>query len=295
MAEGPTGSTVPRRQLGRNLRELRTRARLTVRAAATKLEWSEAKMWRIETGQTPLRSLDVQAMCLVYGAPPDLTEALMGLAKETKARGWWHAYGDLIPEGFDVYVGLEEAAESLSLYESDLVPGLLQTDGYAREVIRTHIRGIDEADLDGRVRLRIERQSLLTRVTDPPVVRVALSEAILRRPVGDRDVMVQQLAHLVYVAELPTVSIRVTPFAAGIHSGVVTGPFVILRFPVTGDGVATEPPTVYADGYTGGLYLDKAREVEQYDAAFTSVWNASLDEQASRRLISEVAGSYEKG
>ncbi|MFJ6573320.1 helix-turn-helix domain-containing protein [Streptomyces sp. NPDC091292] len=295
MAEGPTGSTVPRRQLGRNLKALRNRARLTVRAAAKKLEWSEAKMWRIETGQTPLRSLDVQAMCLVYGAPPDLTEALMGLAKETKARGWWHAYGDLIPEGFDVYVGLEEAAESLSLYESDIIPGQLQTDGYAREVIRTHIRGIDDADLDGRVRLRIERQSHLTRVADPPVLRVALSEAVLRRPIGGREVMAQQLAHLVYVAELPTISIRVTPFAAGMHQGVVTGPFVILRFPLTGDGVATEPPTVYADGYTGGLYLDKEREVEQYDAAFTGIWEASLGEQASRRLISEVAGSYEKG
>ncbi|MEV5983527.1 helix-turn-helix transcriptional regulator [Streptomyces sp. NPDC052051] len=295
MAEGPTGSTVPRRQLGRNLRDLRNRARLTVRAAAAKLEWSEAKMWRIETGQTPLRSLDVQAMCVVYGASPDLTEALMGLAKETKARGWWHAYGDVIPEGFDVYVGLEEAAESLSLYESDLVHGLLQTDGYAREIIRTHIRGISDAELDGRVRLRIERQSLLTRATDPPVLRAVLSEAVLRRPVGGHEVMAQQLAHLVYVAELPNVSIRVAPFAAGVHLGVVTGPFVILRFPLTGAGVATEPPTVYADGYTGGLYLDKEKEVQQYDAAFNDIWEASLDEQASRRLISEVAGSYEKG
>ncbi|MGY9070593.1 helix-turn-helix domain-containing protein [Streptomyces lavendulae] len=295
MAEGPTGSTVPRRQLGRNLRDLRNRARLTVRAAATKLEWSEAKMWRIETGQTPLRSLDVQAMCLVYGAPPDITEALMGLAKETKARGWWHAYGDVIPEGFDIYVGLEEAAESLSLYESDLVPGILQTDGYAREIIRTHIRGIDDADLDGRVRLRVERQSLLTRITDPATLRVALGEAVLRRPVGGREVMMRQLAHLVYVSELPNVSIRVVPFAAGMHSGVVTGPFIILRFPLIGEGAATEPPTVYADGYTGGLYLDKEREVQQYDAAFNDIWEASLDEQASQRLIAEVAGNYEQG
>jgi hypothetical protein len=294
MAEGPTGSTVPRRQLGRHLRDLRNKSRLTVRAAAKKLEWSEAKMWRIETGQTPLRSLDVQAMCSVYGAPAGLTEALMGLAKETKARGWWHAYGDVIPEGFDVYVGLEEAAESLSSYESDIVPGLLQTEGYAREVTRTHIRDIEDADLEGRVRLRIERQTLLTRVTDPPTLRVALSEAVLRRPIGGREVMAEQLAHLVYVSELPNVAIRAVPFEAGMHSGVVTGPFVILRFPVNGDGVDTEPPTVYADGYTGGLYLDKPREVEQYEAAFQGIWETALDEQASRRLISEVAGSHEK-
>lgn len=295
MAEGPTGSTVPRRQLGRHLRELRNKSRLTVRAAAKKLEWSEAKMWRIETGQTPLRSLDVQAMCSVYGAPSDLTEALMGLAKETKARGWWHAYGDVIPEGFDVYVGLEEAAASLSSYQSDIVPGLLQTEGYAREVTRTHIQGISEEDLDGRVRLRIERQTLLTRVTDPLTLRVVLSEAVLRRPVGGREVMSEQLAHLVYVSELPNVAIRLVPFSAGMHSGVVTGPFVILRFPMNGHGVDTEPPTVYADGYTGGLYLDKPKEVEQYDEAFQGIWETALDGQASRRLISEVAGSHEQG
>jgi transcriptional regulator with XRE-family HTH domain len=295
MAEGPTGSTVPRRQLGRHLRDLRNRARLTVRAAAKKLEWSEAKMWRIETGQTPLRSLDVQAMCTIYGAPPDLTEALMALAKETKARGWWHSYGDVIPEGFDVYVGLEEAAASLYWYESDVVPGLLQTEDYAREVTRTHIRGIGEEDLEGRVRLRVERQALLTRATDPLTLRVVLSETVLRRPVGGRAVMREQLAHLVYVSELPNIAIRVVPFAAGMHSGVVTGPFEILRFPLNGDGNETEPPTVYADGYTGGLYLDKPREVEQYDAAFQGIWETSLDEQASQRLIAEWAGSYEHG
>ncbi|MQS36760.1 helix-turn-helix domain-containing protein [Streptomyces katsurahamanus] len=293
MAEGPTtGSTVPRRQLGRHLKELRNRARLTVRAAAVKLEWSEAKMWRIETGQTPLRALDVQAMCVVYGAAPDLTKALMGLAKETKARGWWHAYGDLIPEGFDVYVGLEEAATSLYSYESDVVPGLLQTDGYAREITRTHYPEMSDDGLDGRVQLRIDRQALLTRVTDPPELRVALAETVLRRPVGGHAVMAAQLAHLVYVSELPNIAIRIVPFAAGAHLGVVSGPFVILRFPVTGDGVATEPPTVYADGYTGGLYLDKPREVDQYETAFAGIWGAALDGQASRRLISEVAGSY---
>src|SRR5229473_8185023 len=130
MTEETTGSTVPRRQLGRYLRELRAGQRITVKTAAEKLEWSETKVWRIETGQTSLRSHDVELMCRIYAAPPDLTEALMGLAKETKAKGWWHAYGDVIPEGFDVYIGLEEAVSSLSWYESELIPGLLQTEAY---------------------------------------------------------------------------------------------------------------------------------------------------------------------
>src|SRR5690348_16417706 len=136
VSEDTTGSTVPRRQLGRYLRDLRGKARLTVKAAASELEWSEAKIWRIETGQTSLRSLDVEAMCRVYGAPDDLTEALKGLAKETKGRGWWHAYGDVIPDGFDLYIGLEEAVSELHWYEAELVPGLFQTPDYARTLIR---------------------------------------------------------------------------------------------------------------------------------------------------------------
>lgn len=135
MSEDTAGSTVPRRQLGRYLRDLRGKARLTVKAAARELEWSEAKIWRIETGQISLRSLDVKAMCQVYGAPDDLTEALKHLAKETKGRGWWHADADVVPDSFDLYIGLEEAAAELRWYEAELVPGLLQTAGYARALI----------------------------------------------------------------------------------------------------------------------------------------------------------------
>src|SRR6202042_2959816 len=163
MPEETTGSTVPRRQLGRYLRDLRNSQRLTVRSAAGRLEWSEAKIWRIETGQTSLRSLDVETMCRIYGAAPDLTQALMGLAKETKARGWWHSYGDVIPEGFDVYIGLEEAASQLTWYESELVPGILQTRDYARTLIQTHNPGVDDEEISRRVHVRMARQPLIRR------------------------------------------------------------------------------------------------------------------------------------
>ncbi|MFL4904483.1 helix-turn-helix domain-containing protein [Streptomyces sp. MMS24-I2-30] len=295
MADGRTGSTVPRRQLGRYLRDLRNQSRLTVRAAARKLEWSEAKMWRIETGQTSLRSHDVEAMCKVYGAPSSLTEALMGLAKETKARGWWHAYGDVIPEGFDLFIGLEEAASRIVWYESELIPGLLQTEEYARTIMRADNPEEDDGEIEQRVHLRIARQVLLTRVTDPPRFDVALNEAVLRRPVGGTAVMAGQLAHLMEVASLPNVTIKVVPFTAGLHLGVMSGSFGVLRFPLNADGSETEPPTVYADGYTGDLYLDKENEVERYDAAFKNIWETALDAQDSKRLISEVAGRYAQG
>jgi transcriptional regulator with XRE-family HTH domain len=294
MAVETTGSTVPRRQLGRYLRELRNGQRLTVRAAAERLEWSEAKMWRIETGQTSLRSLDVEAMCKIYGAPADLTEALMGLARETKARGWWHAYGDVIPEGFDVYIGLEEAASQLSWYEPELVPGILQTESYARTLIQTHNRGVGEEEISRRVHVRMARQPLIRRATAPLQLQVALNEAILRRPVGGPPVMAEQLDQLVQVSGLPNVSLRVAPFSAGAHPGVMSGPFVILRFQADGDGQDCEPATVYKDGFTGALYLDKPPEVERYTQAFGSIRDACLDEDASRSLIQQAAEELRK-
>jgi transcriptional regulator with XRE-family HTH domain len=289
MAVETTGSTVPRRQLGRHLRELRGSQRITVKAAAEKLEWSEAKIWRIETGQTSLRSHDVELMCRIYGAPADLTEALMGLAKETKARGWWHAYGDVIPEGFDVYIGLEEAASLLSLYQAELVPGLLQTEDYARTLIEADNPGVDAEEISRRVQLRIARQALIRRPVAAPELRAVLSETILRCPVGGPGVMAAQLDHLAEVAGLPNVSLRVVPFSAGLHHGVLSGPFVMLRFPLNGDGQDSEPATVYADGFTGALYLDKPHEVTRYTDAFENIWSAALDEPASRALIRKAA------
>ncbi|MFI0722211.1 helix-turn-helix domain-containing protein [Streptomyces sp. NPDC021224] len=294
MNERTTGSTVPRRQLGRHLRDLRNKARLTVRAAARELEWSEPKIWRIETGQTSLRSLDVEAMCKIYGAPAELTQGLMGLAKETKGRGWWHAYGDVIPENFDLYIGLEEAAERVQQYSPELVPGLLQTPDYARTLIRAGYPDVAEEEIERRAHVRIARQTLLTRVTSPLTMEVALNEAILRRPVGGREVMAAQLDHLVELTALPHVSVRVVPYDAGLHYGVLCGSFTTLRFPLGGDGQPTEPPTVYVAGFTGDLYLDKPNEIERYDGAFQAIWGSCLGQKESLRLIQQAARELRK-
>jgi len=292
MADGSSGSTVPRRQLGRYLRELRNKARLTVKAAAETLEWSEAKMWRIETGQTSLRSHDVETMCRVYGAGSDLTGALMALAKETKAKGWWHSYGDVIPTWLDVYISLQEAATALSVYQSELVPGLLQTDAYARTLIGSDNPGVNEQEIERRVQLRIERQALLTRVTDPPGVGIVLNEAVIRRPIGSQKIMADQLAHLLEVGELPNLAVRVIPFAHGMHYGVMSGAFAMLEFPINGMGMPIEPTTIYIEGYAGALYLDKPHEVERYEQAFNHIKSASLSEAASRKFIADVVKEW---
>jgi transcriptional regulator with XRE-family HTH domain len=289
-----TGSTVPRRQLGRYLRDLRNAAGLTVKASAKGLEWSEAKLWRIETGQTSLRSLDVEAMCRIYGAQADMTAALMGLAKETKARGWWQGYGDAVPEWFDLYVGLEAAASSLSLYGQELVPGLLQSEAYARTLITADHPGDDEG-VERRVRLRMARQALVSRSIDQPALHVALNESVLRWPVGGPAVIAAQLGKLTAASELPNVSLRVIPFSAGFHPGMLSGSFNILRFPPNGSGADSEPPTVYADLFTGALYLDKPQEIERYSEAFSGIWGHALDEPASREFIQRTAEEYGNG
>jgi transcriptional regulator with XRE-family HTH domain len=289
MAEMQAGSTVPRRQLGRYLHDLRTKAGFTVRAAARELERSEPTLWRVETGKTAVRSLDVKAMCELYAATPELTKTLMALAKETRARGWWQAYGDVVPEWLDLFIGLEAAATRIWWYEADLVPGLFQTRDYARALIREHLPNETQAETDRRVELRLARQAILRRPLDPPLIKVVIRESVLCTPVGAAGVMAAQLEQLARASELPNVCLRVAPFAAGLHAGMLSGAFGILRFPVNGHGEDTEPPTVYCDQYTSALYLDQPHEVERYDRAFGKIWDAAPGEDTSRELLLQAA------
>lgn len=294
MAGEQAGSTVPRRQLGRYLRDLRTKAGLSVRAAAKEVERSEPTMWRIESGLTSSRAVEVEAMCRLYGADQKLTDVLKALAKETKAKGWWQAYGDVVPEWFDLYVGLEAAASRIDWYEIELVPGLFQTADYADTLIRLDHPDADDAEVKRRVQLRLGRQAILGRPVDPVVLRVALRETILVAPVGSPRAMAAQLRTLAEVSDLPNVSLRVVPFSAGPHPGMTSGPFEILRFPANGSGLESEPPTVYSDLFTGALYLDKPNESARYDEAFTGIWRACLDEAQSRERILQAAEAMER-
>jgi transcriptional regulator with XRE-family HTH domain len=288
------GSTVPRRQLGRYLRQLREEAQVTVKLAAEELEWSAPKIWRIESGATSMRALDVEAMCRVYGASADVTQALMGLAKETKARGWWHSYGDAIPAWFELYVGLESAATRLRQYEPELIPGLLQTEAYATGVFRVGDPNMSEVEVHRGIAVRLGRQALLTRTRPAaPDLDVVLNEAALRRPLAERGAMADQLHHINEVAARPNVSIRVMPLSAGLHRAAMAGgTFVILDFTGNGDIRHPEPSTVYSDGLTGALYLDKPPEIAAYNEVWASLTSSSLDEQQSKRLIEAIAKEY---
>ncbi|WP_067531979.1 helix-turn-helix domain-containing protein [Nocardia crassostreae] len=276
LPQGITGSTMPRRQLGRHLRDLRNRARMTTRVAAQRLEWSEAKIWRIETGQTSLRSLDVEAMCRIYGAPEDAIEPLTALARETKARGWWTEYSDVIDEGYEVYIGLEEAAARLTTYENELVPGLLQTEAYYRAVLAGAYPGISADQVDRRVRVRLARQALLTREESPLQLDVVISEAVLWHRIGGAEVTRGQLDRLRKLGELPNVRLRLVPADCGYHHGMDAGRFVLLEFPAAPDRTA-EPPVVYVESLTGASYLDKDHDVERYREAFAAATALAVD------------------
>jgi transcriptional regulator with XRE-family HTH domain len=284
------GSTVPRRQLGRLLRQYRTEAGVTLDAAAEALEYSRQKIWRIECGLGAVRVLDVKAMCELYGVSAELTEAMKGLAAETKSKGWWHAYGDAVPSWFELYVGLESAAAHLREYGDNLIPGLLQTRAYALGLYQPGSR-LSVEERERAVEVRLQRQSLLTRrLPQPPRLDAVLSEAVLRRTVRGPGVMTGQLTRLLEVSELPNVSLRVVPFAAGPHPGSVAGSFVILDFPASKGGRAPEPSVVYSESLTGALYLDKADELRAYENAWTGLDALALSEAESRDMIKRVIG-----
>jgi DNA-binding XRE family transcriptional regulator len=288
------GSTVPRRQLGRALRGLRTEAQMTLDGAAAALECSRQKMWRIETGLGPVRGLDVRAMCALYGATPELAGALTGLASQTKAKGWWHSYGDAIPEWFELYVGLESVASHLREHDDTLIPGLLQTRGYALGVYRNR-SGMADDERERLVEVRLQRQSLLyRRLPLPPRLDVMLSEAVLLRVVGSSATMAEQLRHLLDIGRLPHVSIRVLPLAAGLHFGAVAGAFVMLDFP-PGNRIEPEPSVVYSESLTGALYLDRKEELAVYESVWSSLDELALDEEQSRQLIVKIIGDVHHG
>ncbi|WBB80418.1 helix-turn-helix transcriptional regulator [Micromonospora sp. WMMD882] len=281
------GSTVPRRQLGRALRELRSEAQMTLDGAADALHCSRQKVWRIESGLGPIRPLDVRALCDLYGATPTLTQALIAVAHETKAKGWWHSYLDAIPEWFELYVGLESAASSIRRFDEALIAGMLQSPEYAHAVYQRR-RTMTDDERERLVEVRQQRQAILhRRLPRAPKLEVILSEGALLRTVGSPATMAGQLRHLLEIRELPHVSIRVLPHSVGLHFGAVAGSFVMLDFPIR-NRVEPEPSVVYKESLTGALYLDRKEELAIYEEVWASLDDLALDEAQSENLVNKI-------
>lgn len=281
------GSSVPGRQLGRALHELRTGAGMSLDGAARTLRRSVRTVGRIERGLGTVRGHEVRAMCELYGAGPEVTAQLVGLAAEVGTNGWWCSYGGTVPDALELYANLESAARRLREYQPMLVPAPLQTRRYASALLAGH-PAVPEPERERQVEARLRRQALLVRtLPEPPRFEVVLSEPVLLATGYGPAIMSEQLRHLVAVSELPHVSIRVVPLAAGIHLGAIAGAFVLLDFPAR-SWADTEPPVVYRESLTGALYLDREEELAVYERAWASLDALALDEDQSRHLIGSI-------
>ncbi|MFX0574267.1 helix-turn-helix domain-containing protein [Nocardia nepalensis] len=288
-------STLPRRQLGRYLREGRDAMGMTLEDAATLMQWGKSTLQRLERGQSDrVRDVDVRELCRIYGIDDERTAALIGLARQAAVKSWWHEFGDVIPANFSVYVGLEASAQTLTTYQPDLVPGLLQTADYVRVLARAANPGDTDSELESRVQLKLQRQALIMRGIKPIRLEVILHEGALRRVIGSHKIMVKQLRHLADQSTRPNISVRILPFSAGMPTGDQIGPFVILDFGLDSQGKSVEPTIVYAENYTGDMYSEKVGTVQRYTEAHETIRRASLDDNSSRILLRDLAREHDR-
>lgn len=278
-----TGPTVRRRRLGTELRKLRESNGYKLEEVAAQLGVAPSTLSRIETGKAPTKSAYLNQMLEMYGVQEQgQRQVLVDMAREGHRKGWWAAYDDVLPSGFDIYVGLEAETAAIRSYEISVVPGLLQTPDYARAVLRELFPRHGAEQIERLVDLRMERQRRLD--DDPPLeLWEILDEAVVRRPVGGKQVMRRQLDHLLAMALRPSVTVQVLPFDCGAHAGH-SGPFSILEFPNRED-----PEVAYVESVAGMLYLEKDREVRTRAEAFDRLRAAALAPAASVDLIAQVA------
>lgn len=291
------GQTLPLHQLGRRLRQWREDAGYSLEKAAAKVPgMSQTALHRLEKGmKAKPNPRDVRAICELYGIRKDLIDGAVGLAMQAAQKDWWwHAYGDLIPEGFGVYVAQETAAESLRSHQPNLIPGLLQTPSYVLALIKQALPDTGQDEWERRVEIKTHRRAILTR-PEPVVMDVVIGQAALHHRVGSPAIMAAQLRHLTEMSALhPNIGLRVLPFEAGFPGGVSMPPFVILDFGTTTDGSPVEPRTVFLENVVGGIYLRKPDDVASYDRAYSTITQASLDAKASQILVTRVAKEYER-
>jgi transcriptional regulator with XRE-family HTH domain len=282
--------TVRRRRLAAELRRLREASSKTHEDVASELGWHRSKLSRIEGAQFVRISLtDLRALLDLYGVTDQTQrQSLITLGQEGRERGWWHSYSDVLPNPHSTLIGLEAETSSIRAYQAQLVPGLLQTEGYMRAILHAGLMTANaRGEIDRFVEIRKARQALLTQ--DPPVALWAvLDEAVLRRLIGGADVMRDQVERLIEVSELPSINVQVLPDAAGEHPGL-EGSFMILSF------TESDPDAVYLDAAIGGLYIEKPEDIARYSWIFDHVRAAALSPRDTVRLMQQALNDLPPG
>lgn len=254
----PGGPTVRRILLGAQLRRLREEKSITREEAGDAIRGSESKISRLELGRVSFKERDVVDLLDLYGIDDDeQRSALLNLAREANTPGWWHQYSDLLPHWFQPLLGLEEAAALVRTYEVQFIPGLLQTEEYARAVTGQGYASAGPEEIERRVRLRMSRQQLLHRPA-PPRLWAVLDEAAVRRMIGGPEVMRAQIEYLIQTTKWPNITLQVMPFRFGGHAAE-GGAFHLLRFPEQ-----DLPDVAYVEQLTGALYLEKREDLDRY-------------------------------
>lgn len=268
--------------LGAQLRRLREANGITREAAGEVIRASHAKISRLELGRVGFKERDVRDLLTRYGITDEQErEAFLALSRQANARGWWHKYGDVLPSWCEMYVGLEQAASIVRTCEVQFVPGLLQTEDYARAVIRLGDPGVSADEVERRVTLRLARQQLLTH-PQAPTVWAVVDEAALRRPIGGPRVVRAQLDRLVEWTELSNITLQVVPFHLGGHAASGGG-FTLLRF-----CEPDLPDIVYLEQLTGALYLDRRQDVDHYLGVMERLCLQAESPTDTRRLLSRI-------
>jgi transcriptional regulator with XRE-family HTH domain len=274
--------TARRRRLAGALRQMREAHQLSCTEAGKAVGWSESKISRIETGRVTIRQADLELLLDLYEIAGEERAALLTLSRQAAHRGWWHSYADALPGYFENYVGLEDGAKSLSTYQNQLVPGLMQTQEYAAAVFQSARPVASPDEIERQLAARVTRQALLTTST-PLQVWAVLDEAVLRRQVGGPAVMRGQLDRLLQLAALPSATIQVLPFDTGAHASMGTS-FELLQFPESGDTAI-----VYIEDHTRSQYLETPADIERYTLVFDHLRASALSPSRSVELIQRVA------
>jgi len=270
----PRLTSTARRELGAELRRLRADRKGA--AVARALGWSESKLSRIETARIGISDADLERLLEQIEAPTEDRVRLRELARRGRARVWWTPYRSSLPEPYDEYLALEAEAWLLCEWEAQVVPGLLQTDEYARAVIEAGADRADPGVIETRVHLRMNRQAVLSRVGAPQLCAV-LDEAVLHREIGGRAVLRRQLQRLFDACGRPGIELRMLPFSAGVH-GALAGSFLIFEF-------HERPAVVHSEGLTGGVFRTREAELAVYRKAFADLRARALSPIDSRELI----------
>jgi transcriptional regulator with XRE-family HTH domain len=274
--------TVRLRRLAAELRTLRASAGLTRDEVVERTGINVATLYRIEHAKVRPQTRTLRTLLDLYGADQENQAELIALLRDARQRGWLHAYQSDLPEQYTTYIGFEGEARSVWNYESLFIPGLLQTEDYARAVIGAGLPGARREDIEPRVEVRMQRQDVL-RNDNPLELWAIVDEAALRRQAGGPAVMQAQLRHLLDAVELPNITLQVIPFSVGAHAGM-PGSFVFMQF-----AEATIPYVIYLDSMAGDLFLEAEADVRRYRLAFEHLRAVAVSPDASRALVTALA------